>query len=96
MNKKTSIFIGGLVSTIISLLIYWMLLTLDNGNNMNTLYYVGIWILLPYIYITNIFEEIDNIAAIVINTFLLLTSWIFAIPIGMVIGYIVWKTTNRK
>ena len=37
MNKKTSIFIGGLVSTIISLLIYWMLLTLDNGNNMNTL-----------------------------------------------------------
>ena len=64
--------------------------------DMTTLEYVilGVygWICIPYDCIHFILKEKGSI---VINTFMLLTSWIFAIPIGMLIGYIVWKT-NRN
>ena len=94
MNKWTSIFIGGFLGTIISLLIYWRIY-IKYCINQSFIEYLFRWVFVPYYLFLGIsmmsseYIELDII-------FEFITSWIFIIPIGMLIGYIVWKTRNRN
>jgi len=50
--------------------------------------YILTWISIPFILL-----DIKNIPDLI---FIFITSWIVAIPIGCLIGYILWKIVNRN